>query len=367
MTRKLICDDRLPNSSSLYLPTFPSALVLAHMNHLTTLTLPHFSIDLLQHHTAFGLRSVSFLNTHLAPMETIELLTWLDGQVNITMLSFPRLFDPCRVESECEYDTADQFNDPSLPCLITSSPSYLSPHFPPLSPKKSSLPPLSPSFAVPLPPSPSLPSPILSPSSATFPSEINMNLNTLSTSPTLLPHLKTVRAPPSLLQLLAPYRANTLKKVGVNIDDTLVGGLRPAELVGFLKPSPVQFASSSCHGERDEEKGAEEGTGLETLQLNFGRSVDKRTVEKVLGAAGAVLGNPFSSPESDVGGRGRGHDEKDVGFTNSHSTSGAGEEEHPVGLQNLEISIPWNGPRTEEASPLSCILCDLLCVDLWRW
>ncbi|KAE9393987.1 hypothetical protein BT96DRAFT_978733 [Gymnopus androsaceus JB14] len=304
MTRELICDDR---SSS---PTFPSALVLAHMNHLTTLTLPHFSIDLLQHHTAFGLRSVTFLNTDLVPSETMELFTWLDGQVNITTLSFPRsTLNFTIVSNHLIFSTvARQLFIPFTSTFIAFTRST-----------------------------------ITLPSAA--PTLTHLSFNSIQCYISFgdihdLGHAK---------HLLAPYRANTLKEVGVNIDDTLVGGLRPAELVGFLKPSPAPFtpASSDCSGETEEET---DSTGLETLQLNFGKSVDKRTVEKVLGAAGAVLGLSFNPPDSETG-RGRDRDEKkNVGSTDSHESSKIGEEEHPSGLQNLEISIPWSGPRTEEAS-----------------
>ncbi|KAH7868312.1 uncharacterized protein C8R40DRAFT_845459 [Lentinula edodes] len=337
ITRELICDDR----PSLYHPSFPSALILAHMTHLTTLTLPSFSLDLMQHHTAFGLRSVTFLNTDFTSTEKVELLTWLDGQVNITTLSLPRLFDSPPAADLDHDGTLEREVSHSPVFLSTSSPSHLNNHFSsPPSPRNSLLVSAQPSptlatptpFQIPLPPSPGL----MSLSNSNLSSE----LITLCTSSTLLPHLGIVRAPPSILQLLAPSRARTLRKVGININDTLVGGLRPAELVGFLKASQGQPASSD---ESEDEEISEVDGGLEELYLNFGRNVDRRTVEKVLSAAGAALGG-FSSSKTVE--RGRVREEKDV--ESSANSQNIQEDYHPPGLQSLEIAIPWNGPRTEE-------------------
>ncbi|KAJ3856072.1 hypothetical protein EV368DRAFT_79068 [Lentinula lateritia] len=337
ITRELICDDR----PSLYLPTFPSALILAHMTHLTTLTLPSFSLDLMQHHTAFGLRSVTFLNTDFTSTEKVELLTWLDGQVNITTLSLPRLFDSPPAADSNHDGTLEREVSHSPVFLSTSSPSHLNNLFSsPPSPSNSLLGPLQPSptlatptpFQIPLPPSPGLKS--------LSNSNLSSELITLCTSSTLLPHLGIVHAPPTILQLLAPSRARTLRKVGININDTLVGGLRPAELVGFLKASQGQRASSD---ESEDGEISEVDGGLEELYLNFGRNVDRRTVEKVLSAAGAALGG---FPLSKTVERGRVREEKDV--ESSANSQNIQEDYHPPGLQSLEIAIPWNGPRTEE-------------------
>ncbi|KAJ4481065.1 hypothetical protein J3R30DRAFT_3403327 [Lentinula aciculospora] len=340
--RKLICEDHLSSG-------FPSALVLSHMTQLTTLTLPCFSIDLMQHHTAFGLRSVTFLNADLTSTEKIEMFTWLDGQVNITTLNLPRLFDPSSAaDSDPIRVPQPERGVPHSPVFLsTPSPSYMSAHYPlPPSPRSSVLvsPPASPTlapsspFQIPLPPSPGP----ISPSNSNFQSD----LNTLCMASTLLPSLAIVRAPPSILQLLAPSRARTLRTVGININNTLVGGLRPAELVGFLKPSPGQSASSNESGEGS--TGEDDG-GLEELSLHFGKNVDRRTIEKVLGAAGAVLGGFLSKPLKSETGRGRATQEKDVGVMESSASSQSMREDyHPPGLQSLEIAIPWNGPRTEE-------------------
>ncbi|KAJ3981899.1 hypothetical protein F5890DRAFT_475444 [Lentinula detonsa] len=337
ITQELICDQ------SSYPSGFPSALVLAHMTHLTTLTLPCFSIDLMQHHTAFGLRSVTFLDVDLKPTEKVELFTWLDGQVNITTLNLPRLFDPpppadSNLESESEFSRSPVF-------LSTPSPSHISSHFPSppstfnslfVSPQPSST--LAPPpFQIPLPPSPGPTTPL----NSNFSSE----LASLCASSTLLPYLEVVRAPPSILQLLAPSRARTLIKVGININDTLVGGLRPAELVGFLKPSLGQSVS---YDESGEAKTGEDDGGLEELCFNFGKDVDRRTVEKVLGATGAVLGGFALSktPEAD---RGSAREERDDVVVKASTTMESKQEDYrSPGLQSLEIAIPWNGPRTEE-------------------
>ncbi|KAJ3727794.1 hypothetical protein C8R42DRAFT_347969 [Lentinula raphanica] len=342
ITRELICDD------SSYPSGFPSALVLARMTHLTTLTLPRFSIDLMQHHTAFGLQSVTFLNTGLTPTEKVELFTWLDGQVNITTLNLPRLFD-----LPPSLDSPEPESSPAF--LSSPSPSYISSHFPlPPSPHNSifatpqSSPTLAPPtpFQVPLPPSPAPVSPLNS--------SFRPELASLCAASTLLPNLEVIRAPPSILHLLAPSRTPTIRKVGININDTLVGGLRPAELVGFLKPSSGRSVTpNDAAGEAKIAQEEEEHEGLEELCLNFGKNVDRRTVEKVLGAAGAVFGgSSLSNPEPDSE-RGRGREtarkveEPSIPKDGTDSESKQ-DDQHTPGLQNLEIAIPWNGPRTEE-------------------
>ncbi|KAF5382299.1 hypothetical protein D9757_008453 [Collybiopsis confluens] len=427
LTKVLLCDEIFTLSSSSSSSSsrsasyttipFPSPLVLSHMHNLTVLTLPSFSIDLLQHHTAFGLRSVTFLNTSLGVEDKVKLLTWLDGQVNITTLSLPRLFDSPRGSAETQVDLGlGGEEERRSGSMFLLSPGDLATHFPlppspnPPSPNPSSLQlPLSPSAPasvlsspslIPLPPSPNpLPPPqspistntLSSPSfpyplSPTLPTEPQIKLSTLSSSRTLLPNLYRICAPPSLLGLIAPQRVRTLKDVGVNINDTLVGGLRPVEIVGCLKGGDDGDGMTrgkerrrDKDGERERVNGEEaaeevadnndtEG-GIESLWLNFGKIVDRRTVEKVLGAAGKVLGGEPSvapagsfegSDDDDRGegrGRGRGREGKNIGGGDAglergehaeESSIAEGQEEEEHGLKNLEITIPWNGSKTDE-------------------
>ncbi|PFH49538.1 hypothetical protein AMATHDRAFT_63000 [Amanita thiersii Skay4041] len=100
---------------------------------------------------------------------------------------------------------------------------------------------------------------------------------------TLLPNLKILQATPSIVSLLAACPSGEsssssssyghekrswrpLKDVTINVDATLYAGLRPTALVNGLQ-------------------------GVQRLRLRFGERVDRRTVEKVLATAGAVLGN----------------------------------------------------------------------------
>ena len=96
-----------------------------------------------------------------------------------------------------------------------------------------------------------------------------------------LPNLKVLHAPPTISSLLAasategPSRLDDeafekplrpLRNVTINIDMTLYTGLRPTALVQGLH-------------------------GLKQFGLRFGERVDRRSVEKVLIAVGAALGN----------------------------------------------------------------------------
>ena len=100
-------------------------------------------------------------------------------------------------------------------------------------------------------------------------------------SRTFLPNLMVLHAPPTISSLLAasptegPSRLDDeacakplrlLRNVTINIDMTLYTGLRPTALVQGLH-------------------------GLKQFGLRFGERVDRRSVEKMLIAVGAALGN----------------------------------------------------------------------------
>lgn len=250
--------------NSLLTATF--TLALQRMSNLISLTLPAFNPSLLAHHTAFGLKSLTFLNATMSAQETTALFAWLDGQINIYTLKFPNLQD-----------------SPITPVSNLTNPSKHHYPVPPRTPVKSQSRPnsaflsVSPGFynAGTTPSSPSAATPTTPHSSAYFPP--------LPTSPfspqTLLPNLTTLHCTPSLVHFLSPAPASSssllcqaprrpLRSVSLTINTTLYTGLRPAALMAALQSQ-----------------------GVRRLGLRFVcESVDRRTVEKVLGAVGAVLG-----------------------------------------------------------------------------
>jgi hypothetical protein len=148
------------------------------MHCLTSLTLPAFDFVLLQHHAAFGLQKVTFMNHFITHQETVSLFTWLDGQINVTSVNFPRLIEHTHALRNTPVT-------PSHSCFILRTP----------------------------PPSPH---PFIS-----------------FNQPTLLPSLTHLHATPDLAILLCPTRS--VKHVTLNIHSTLYDGLRPSALMSALR------------------------------------------------------------------------------------------------------------------------------------
>ncbi|KDR72863.1 hypothetical protein GALMADRAFT_252173 [Galerina marginata CBS 339.88] len=255
-------------------------LALERMSNLHSLTLPCFDFSLLSHHTAFGLKNLTFLNDTTTEAETRALFTWLDGQTNITSLRFTCLEDThtstkLSISSNIPlHDNTRPGTAPSSPYLKPFSTSGLSPYASPTSSPRSAC------FHRPLSP----PTPF-----------------TLFTSSSLLPNLSTLHATPALLTLLTspletPSR-RPLKSVTLNINTTLYNGLRPASLMSALR-------------------------GVTHLALRFSENVDRRSFEKVLGAAGAALGAPCKNAADDP-------------FVDAQNPAEVGWR----GLQSLEISF----------------------------
>ncbi|KAI5829917.1 hypothetical protein K523DRAFT_363171 [Schizophyllum commune Tattone D] len=216
------------------------AIALQNMPNLITLALPSFDVDVLRRHTAFGLRNLTFFNTVMAKEDRQALFNWLDGQINIVSFRLPELFDETQ---EGEKSSLQASLSAPTHALLAS------PLLSPVSPS-SPISPMSPTFSV------------RGPEPYSY------------ESPTLLPALRTLHAPPSLAASLAPSRR--LRRATINVDATLYTGLRPAALVAPLK-------------------------GVQHLGLRFGRHVDRRSMEKVLSAAGATLGGMKSeSPLEDA-------------------------------------------------------------------
>lgn len=243
----------LDHRAALLTATF--TLALERMSSLVSLTLPAFDISLLAHHSAFGLKSLTFLHHTASDACTKAMFAWLDGQTNITSLRFPHLDDTPQTKLDPIPD-AGLSKTHSSPNLLTLSNGSV-PRFLSTSPFSTPHPsPRSGSFM----PSPSPPAPQYPlPDTEQF------------ASPTLLPNLAVLHAPPSLALLLATPLSSSatrrpLTSVLLNINTTLYNGLRPAALMGSLRGHTTHLA------------------------LRFSEIVDRRTFEKMLGATGASLG-----------------------------------------------------------------------------
>ena len=225
-------------------------LALERMYNLTSLTLPSFDASFVAHHTSFGLRSITFLDYRMSEAEMRALFAWLDGQVNISTLRFPNLVDientigKTKIKNDSKYPAPDNY--------------YLG---------------LGP------PNNPHTPSPYSTPMPSPTPSLLKHSILPF-TSSTLLPNLTILHATPSLVMSLCSHLENSptarrpLRSVFLNINSTLYNGLRPASLMSTV-------------------------SGISHLGLRFTSSVDRRSFEKVIGAAGASLGSSAEEDNND--------------------------------------------------------------------
>ncbi|TFK71411.1 hypothetical protein BDN72DRAFT_456785 [Pluteus cervinus] len=176
-------------------------------------------------------------------------------------------------------------------------------------------------------------------------------------SPTLLPDLEILQGPPSLITLFStPIQSSSspivfsgplkpkrpLQSVTINIDSTLYTGLRPAALLSALHPSNGSSAQSSLsnspHSSGDSSPKVtsclsdEDVKLVKELGFKFGMVVDRRTVEKVLSAAGGALGGYTGAGDGD----GRGRLDGDV--YKPHTGPG-------VEVLNIELTAPSESGR----------------------
>ncbi|KAF8063459.1 hypothetical protein FPV67DRAFT_1371599, partial [Lyophyllum atratum] len=230
--------------SSSFSPALTATFTIAFQNmHLvTSLVLPSFDHTFLRHHSAFGLKRLTFLSDTMSITETTKLFSWLDGQTNITHLAFPNLVDPNDTPANTYLtDISNGAQHPSNTLTDT-----LNTHGRGLS--NSSITPLG---------TPTSPFIFLPPSTPKSPFN----------SPALLPALTHLVATPSIITSLIATRPTVvprpLQSVTLTINNTLYTGLRPAALLNTL-------------------------LGITSLVLKFGSTVDKRTIGKVLSAAAAL-------------------------------------------------------------------------------
>lgn len=220
-------------------------IAFQNMHNLTTLLLPSFDHVFLRHHSAFGLRNLTFLNSSLSGPETTQLFTWLNGLTNITRLMFPHLVEsPDTLVIPASIDTPH-----SDRCTTNTLTDSLNTNGALLAPSSKTSPPCSPA-----------PSFLFASSPQTPVTPFNC--------PTLLPSITTLHATPtmftSLLAVGPTMDPRPLRNATLSINTTLYTGLRPGALMQSLQ-------------------------GIKRLELRFGSAVDRRTIGKVLSAAGAAL------------------------------------------------------------------------------
>ena len=278
-----------PSPAPSFSPTLTAVFTIAfqNMNRITSLVLPSFDPTFLRHHSAFGLKKITFLPCIMSDVEKTQLFTWLDGQTNITHLALPNLMEagiPTPPSSASHLGipksipdrnskTSDMLTVASISCTpVDTTPPYTLPELGPFN------------------------------------------------SPTLLPSLTTVSATSDIIASLIHSQQRPLDDVTLNINKTLYTGLRPASMMGDLRT-----------------------LNLTRLALRFGPAVDRRTVGKVL-TAGAVLfnfnsnygacsGDPAEGPDEEQGKRGAGDEgprltELEVELADS--TEGADQVRHDV-------------------------------------
>jgi len=279
-----------PSPTPSFCPALTAVFTIAfqNMNRITSLVLPSFDPTFLRHHSAFGLKKITFLPCTMSDVEKTQLFTWLDGQTNIIHLALPNLMAagiPSPSSSASHLGTPNSTPDRNSKAsdMFTAAASSTS---------------CAPSDAA--PPSLSLPD--------TLPELGPFN------SSTLLPSLTTISATPDIIASLIhsrqtpPTPPRPLHDMTLNINKTLYTGLRPAKMMNDLQ-----------------------SLKLTRLVLKFGPAVDRRTVGKVL-TAGAVLfsfnNNSACSgdPNEENGNRGAG--EEGPGLTDlevelADSTEGA--------------------------------------------
>jgi len=161
-------------------------------------------------------------------------------------------------------------------------------------------------------------------------------------SPTLLPNLSILQGPPCLITALssptALFSAPTsptshisavgsrrpLYSISLNINITIYSGLRPASIM-------TQLIGMAW-----------------VLNLRFGEAVDKRSIEKVLGAAGSSLGGSREQVVMD--------EREKKGWEGRSRRSAAGDIKEGFkfgrgewkGLTELNVELPAGGPGTDQ-------------------
>ncbi|KAL1942271.1 hypothetical protein VTO73DRAFT_6335 [Trametes versicolor] len=231
LVRSFACRTLPPTDDATSFATVTFAIAFNNMDGLRALTLPRFDVRILSH-TTFSLQRLALLCKSISGPEFHALVAWLARHPELTALSLPRLVLP------------------ALPALPDTS----APNTPPT------------------PDTPTHESDATAPTSST---SSNCSSPSSSSSPqsspipsTVLPKLRKVHGPVVLAAALAPGRL--LESAKLPIQNTLYDGLRPSAIMSALASA------------RDT---------LRTVTIRpVSTKIDSRTLERVVMAAGAELG-----------------------------------------------------------------------------
>ncbi|PIL32534.1 hypothetical protein GSI_05237 [Ganoderma sinense ZZ0214-1] len=245
LVRKFACRDLPPPdgiavgmATSLSVVTF--AIALTNMDHLHSLALPHFDLRILAH-TTFSLRSLTLHSKTIYADDFHALFSWLGRHPALHTLCLPNLVLPSLPPAPSNpVDTRKIPSRPHTPHI---------PDTPPQAPRRPATNHDCKSKSASPSPTSETPPPV------PFPA-------------TLLPQLQTLTCPPALATALVPGRP--LVRVQIPIQCTLYDGLRPSALMSAL------------------------AAARETLRVlaiqPTSTKIDQRTIERVVMAAGAELG-----------------------------------------------------------------------------
>ncbi len=241
LVRSFACRTLPPPDDSTSLATVTFAIAFNNMDGLRALTLPRFDVRILSH-TTFSLQRLALLCKSISGPEFHALFAWLARHPELTALSLPRLVLP----------VLPALPDPSAPNTppTPDTPTHESDAAAPTTSTSSNC---------------SSPSSSLSPqASSPIPSNV-------------LPNLRRIHGPVVLAAALAPGRP--LESAKLLIQNTLYDGLRPSAIMSVLASA------------RDT---------LRTVTIRpVSTKIDSRTLERVVMAAGAELGEFVETLEID--------------------------------------------------------------------
>ncbi|RXW14006.1 hypothetical protein EST38_g11848 [Candolleomyces aberdarensis] len=246
------------------------------MLNLIKLTLPNFDQSLLAQHTAFGLCSLTLMSAKMSGDKMLALFTWLDSQINVSELKFPKLDDSTNEAPNQAQDATPPIHQHQPRNSVHLCQVPLNSGCSTSRPMTMTMTPLSPYFPDSRPISPVNP--------AVRPS--------LLRSPTPLPSLTTLHATPAIFALLQPLSAPLATEFSAALSAVLLLNTNTGHLsLRCLQNMYLNISTTLYTGLRPNTVMASLHSLVKKLRVRFGENVDKRTVEKVLGAIAVILGS----------------------------------------------------------------------------
>lgn len=294
---------------------------LTNMPNLTSLTLPAFLPSILHTNNPapFRLTQLTLLDRSMSLKIQTALVAWLAHQPDITELALPCLTEEVGGVTDDGYETENERPRSYIPAEYTPAHNNNNNTHTHTNTHKHPFPKFVPSPAAPVHPK------------------------------YFLPSLTTLHAPPPLIHLLlAPPRPVPLTSATLIIHSSLI----PSPSASFgtplhpstsLHPSPAITSTNSRAAPQQHLRPLalmRALRGVMELSIRFGVGVDRRTVEKVVGAVAGVLG---------VGD----DDDDDFGEMTDGERGMMDDESERVGgregeLESLEIIVAWDGSDADE-------------------